>query len=171
MPESYLFSYFLYLSILLVVGASAYVATRGNTAYLRLNARIVCFCAMFIPAVLRYGIGRDYMTYVRVFNRQETSEAAYNLIIWLGHRLDLSSWWFFFCAALLTYFPLCFFVPRRFVFVTHTFFILLVCYLSSWNLTRQISATAFILCGRLYCKALNAAREFVRALFVLKPKV
>jgi hypothetical protein len=102
---------------------------------------------MLIPAILRYGIGTDYFSYIRWFNDRHYEEIGWFLLISLCHILKLSSWWFIAITSAITYYIICFFLPRKHFFYIMTFYILFFCYLYSYNIIRQLFATSLLLCG------------------------
>jgi len=140
-------TYFLYTTILAVVSSSGYIAEHGNTPLLRLNARVVCFFTMLIPAILRYAIGTDYLGYVNIYAHNLSIEPGFMLIGALCHAFDLSAWWFFAITSTMTYYLVCFLLPRKHLFFILTFYVLFFCYLNSYNIIRQLLATSFLLCG------------------------
>ncbi|MHB9293769.1 hypothetical protein Holit_02899 [Hollandina sp. SP2] len=142
-----MFTYFLYFSILAFVASSSYIAEHGNTTILRLNGRLICFLVMLIPAILRYGIGTDYLNYISWFNNKHYEEIGWYVLISLCYIFNLSSWWFIAITSAITYYLICFLLPRKHFFFILTFYILYFCYFNSYNIIRQLLASSLLLCG------------------------
>jgi hypothetical protein len=161
-----MFTYFLYLSILILVASFSYIAEYGNTSVLQFNARAICFLAMTVPAILRYGIGTDYFNYFRQYETMNYVEPGWFFFYSLCHKLGLSFWWVIAITSVLTYYMVCFLLPKRNYFYILTFYILLFCYLNSFSGIRQLMAMSFLLCGlsdHYYKKKLKAYLFFVIA--------
>jgi hypothetical protein len=108
---------------------------------------------MFIPAILRYGIGVDYFNYIDIFNNPANypnTEIGFLAIIGLCRVLNLSSWWLFFFSSVLTFGLVCFSLPRKNYFFILTFYVLMFCYLQTYSIVRQSIAASFLLCGLSY---------------------
>jgi hypothetical protein len=142
-----MFTYFLYFSILAFIASFSYIAEHGNTKILRFNARLICFFVMLTPAILRYGIGTDYFTYISWFNNKHYEETGWHFLISLCYKFNLSSWWFIAITSVITYYLICFLLPRKHLFFILTFYILYFCYLNSYNIIRQLLGSSFLLCG------------------------
>lgn len=144
-----MFTYFIYITVLTLSCSFAYLAEKGNTASFRLCSRIALFLTLFIPASIRYGVGADYYNYIGIFRNidaapQEIGWIALNKLISL---LGLSEQFVFVFSAFLIYFPICFVIKRKDIFLAVLFYIVLLFYFKSYNTLRQAIAVSFIICS------------------------
>jgi len=145
-------TYFLYTTILILAASSAYAAQHSKDAIQMIFARIFCFLCLFIPAALRYGIGRDYFSYYRIYENNfpahmQRLEPGFVFIGNLSHWIGLSPHMFIAAISGITYALVCFCMPKKHFFVIIMFFILSFAYLDSYNIARQSLAMSVLLCG------------------------
>lgn len=145
-------TYFLYTTIFVLAASFAYIAQYGSDASHRMWGRIFCFMCLFIPAALRYGIGRDYIGYCEIYDNNFPSymqrlEPGFKFIGQLCRMAGLSSIMFMGVVAGITYALVCFCAPRKHIFTIVTFYVLSFLYLDSYDITRQALAISILLCG------------------------
>jgi len=143
-------TYFLYTVIFITAAFFAYIAQHGISAPQRMWARAFCFMSMFLPAALRYGIGKDYFTYYTIYelnfpHYMQRLEPGFVFIGRLCHAAGISPPEFIALISGITYALICFCVPRKHIFTIVVFFILSFLYLNSYNVSRQVLATAVLL--------------------------
>jgi hypothetical protein len=141
-------TYFLYYNILIFSAIFAFITEHISNKYIAVISKFFLFSIYFIPAILRYGIGTDYFSYVKIFaNSYKTYmyEPGFFLINEFCNNYGLSAWWIFTISAFLTYFPLCFCIKREGYFIIHLFYVLLFCYFSSYNIVRQAIALPYLI--------------------------
>lgn len=141
-----IYTLLIYNFILLFSSGFAYCAGKTHKKT-ELIFRFLVFLVLFIPAAIRYNIGTDYVNYVDLFysplNLEET-EIAYRYINeWIknGHY---NVQWVFVIAAFVMYFPLCFFIRKKWLFPIILFFVLFF-YLKTFSLVRQSIAVCLLL--------------------------
>jgi hypothetical protein len=145
-------TYFLYISIFIFAAFSAYIVQYSNDYSARISARFICFLALFLPAALRYGIGSDYFSYIKIYEYNfpdylQRMEPGVRFIGYLCHKMQLSPHIFIAVISGITYILLCFCIPRNHYFTIIMFYILSFIYLNSYSMIRQCLATSFLLCG------------------------
>jgi len=150
-----MFSWFLYMSILIVTASFAYIAQYGNNYSLRLSSRFICFFTMFIPAALRYGTA-DYLSYyyfsykVPGMVNEAHHEVLFEIIRDIIYFLNLAGHGFIVSISFITYFILCFMIPRKHIWTILTFYILSTLYFASFITIRQILAVSLLLSALVY---------------------
>ena len=164
-----MFSFFLYFSILLIASSSAYIAQYGNNFSLRISARFICFFSMFIPAALRT-TGTDLGNYMLIYEKQfpdnlQQMEIGFKYLGIFCYKLNFPAHLFIVTVAAITYWILCFNIPRRFIFLIIIFYNLMFCYLDSYNLIRQYLAISFLLYGIILYFNKKELRGLISILF------
>lgn len=107
--------------------------------------RFLLFFTLSIPAVLREGIGTDYIAYVYLFKYADAGEIepGFYYLCQLLKSLSLDYHWMFASISLITYAPVCFKTPRKGLGLSILFFCFLF-YLNTWSLIRQGTAVCLI---------------------------
>ncbi len=145
-----IYSYIFYVLIAISSSFCALCAHKARSWTGQFIFRCLLFAVFFIPAILRFGIGTDYGNYVRIYGSNfETSllEIGNQWIFNFCKSLNLSAWWMFALTSALTYVPVCFWISKKRIDKIILLYNLLFCYLSSYNIMRQILALSFILAG------------------------
>jgi len=118
---------------------------------------------LFVPAALRYNIGTDYPAYVQIFDAAARNRPTHGEIGWL--LLNKAVYWLgggaqvmFAVVAFLTLFPVFCSVRRKELYVIIPAYIMLY-YLSSYNITRQVLSASLI----FYALGQYDKRKYVKA--------
>ncbi|MDR0682607.1 MAG: EpsG family protein [Dysgonamonadaceae bacterium] len=118
---------------------------------------------MFMPAVLRYGIGTDYPVYTAIFkditrSPGERVEYGFYLLNMIFRTTGFDVQWVFGAMSFLTLFFLFRAIPRRsFYFITPFYYMML--YTASYNTVRQ----SLVICMAYYAYRLFEKRRIKRA--------
>lgn len=134
-----------YFSIFLLATINAAIAEISRHSWIEFIFRLLCFTVIWIPAAIRYDIGTDYPVYVQWFDNDEfdATEAGLYLIFNLVKYFDGNAQWAFAVVAFLTYFPICFGMPKKGYTLIILFFLLII-YISSYNIIRHDLAICII---------------------------
>lgn len=147
-----------YFSILFIALFWAYmVEYSGGNKCKEFVYRAILFLTLWLPAVFREGIGTDYGSYVVLFSHSNIGEIepGFYCICQIVKYLGLDYHWMFAIVALISYFPVCFGLPRKGIWLAVLFFCILF-YLNTWSLIRQGAAVCLILWA--VCQLLKANR-------------
>lgn len=141
----YTATFILYCAIILLATINALVAEYSRYKFLDYIFRGLCFLILWIPAALRYDIGTDYAAYAARFygDFYDPTEFGLYMIFDIVKYFGGGVEWAFAIVALLTYFPICFGMPKRGYTIT-IFFFSIILYLSTYNLIRQDLAVCII---------------------------
>lgn len=135
---------FFYLNLFIFITLFSFSYSKTKDVIFAQVSKISVFLLMFIPASLRYGVGTDYFSYIRIFNiisnsRRSRYEPGYVAINQLCHFLDLDVQWVFVIMAFLTLFFLFLAVQRKsFYIIIPVYFCLF--YAFSYNAVRNALA-------------------------------
>lgn len=142
---------FFYMSILLLSTFFIYISEKGKGALEYNVFRTIGLLIIFIPAALRYDIGTDYLSYVRIYKHiqyniayNEYLEPAYYLINHTLNQLGANPQWIFVVTSFIFSFCLFKSYPKRNAWILH-FVAMSLFWLSSLNLVRQGIAVAITL--------------------------
>jgi len=144
-----LLTYIIYNSILLFVGIFSFLVENAKSSSQAWFSKSMVFFILFIPAAIRYGIGTDYVNYAFVYKFPlfaERLEIGYFYLQKVLQNLNADVQWIFVITSFLIYLPICFFVPKKYYFLTLVFFVLTF-YLPSYSMIRQAIAVSFIVVG------------------------
>jgi len=144
-------TYFLYISIFLIVSSFAYIAQYGNDISLRISARFICFFSMLVPAALRYEIGADYSAYIVIYaegfpDHRQTMEPGFRALGLLCYMIGLPPHFFIVVVSGITYGIICFLIDRKYCFPIILFYMMTL-YLHSFNIIRMVLGMSFFLYG------------------------
>lgn len=159
--------YFIILALTILFGA---LVMKSASRTVRCVAWVLLFASWAAPAVLRYGIGSDYLgTYTGLIRAaldgEMTTEPGYYALerLMLGVSGD-NGYFVFGAASVLTYFFALISFPRKGFLFAALWFVLTL-YTFSYNGIRQSVATSFVLCA---CACyLTGRRPVAVALFAI----
>lgn len=106
--------------------------------------RFLRFCVLFFPAAYRYGIGRDYFSYLRMYDNSEPTEPFFSLLIQILHFLEKPNKVFIIMSSFINCFIIAFFFKNKEMAWFIAFFHILICYINSYNIIRQAFATSLL---------------------------
>lgn len=145
-----LFTYVVYNTILLLVLLFGYLVKVSSTRYIESFCRTIVFLSIVIPASIRKGIGTDYWAYVELYNWYKTNsddhEIGFQILGKMMNLFGLDHQIFIAVLAIMTFAPVCYFVPKKkfYPFIVFYFFLL---FPSCMSTSRQAIAVSFITCG------------------------
>jgi hypothetical protein len=131
-------------------------------------SKTIVFMLLFIPAALRYGIGTDYFSYVRIFGLSKYSfndlhvEYSYYILNRFFAIRNYDVQWVFAIMAFLTLFFLFLATPRKTFFLILPFYFCLF-YGESYNIVRQ----ALVITIGYYAIQLYQQKKLIKSLAVL----
>lgn len=143
-------SYCLYFAIIVFSSLFAYCAQHANKRVDERIFRTIVFIILFLPAILRFRIGTDYVIYDKYYlrdNSLNSFEFGINCIYSFCRFFSDSSVLFFLICALLTYFPICFYLDKKNFFYIILFYHLCFCYMDSYNIVRQSLSLSYTICA------------------------
>lgn len=121
--------------------------------------KIFAFVVLVFFAGFRYGVGRDYFSYIEIFNAGEgefSREPGRNLLINIIKVCGGADQLYIFIMALITEFfaykTLIKYEKRDFWFITIMFYCISLFYIASFNASRQYMAISMMLWGLQYTK-------------------
>lgn len=148
-----LFTYIVYNTILFFVIIFGYLVKNSANKCSEYISRTIVFLSIVIPASIRKGIGTDYWAYVDLYNLYRTDSDGHEIgFQFLGkwmNLLDLDFHYFIALLAILAFFPICYFVPKRKFFPFIVIYFLLL-FLNCMSTSRQVIAIGFMVCGIFY---------------------
>lgn len=140
--------------------------SKSRDKYASLVFKVVTFLLLCLPACLRYKIGTDYASYIRIINRcfrsghYDVFEAGWIPILWLIKSLKLDTHFFFIIVSTFTYFIVFKYIERPYFYLCIPVYVC-TAYLESYNLVRQsFACTVFFLCIMAFQK-----EKYFRAIF------
>lgn len=146
-----------YLGTYFTASISAFLYSKCKEKYFGLCLRIVTFTILFIPLAIRYNIGTDYETYVRIVNniinghKFYAFEYGYIPIIWLIKNFNLDIQFFFIIPAFISLCIIFYIIPKKcFWFCIPAY--ICVSWIDSFSLVRQsFAAVIFLLSIKSMC--------------------
>ena len=157
--------YYIILALTILFGA---LVMKSASRVVRCLSWVLLFAVWTMPAVLRYGIGTDYLgTYTELIRAAIDGEMATEPGYYALERLMLgvsgdNGYFVFGAASVLTYFFALISFPRKGFLFAALWFVLTL-YTFSYNGIRQSVATSFVLCA-FACHLTR--RRFMGAVFL-----
>lgn len=145
-----IFTYILYNSILIFTMIFSFMVQRAKNKQSELLARGLLFLTLTLFASIRKGIGTDYWSYVELYKIYNSGSDEHEMgFQWLGQFLNyfgLHYQWFIAALVVLTFLPLCFYIPKKrfFYFITIYFFL---SYFHIISTSRQDISLSIMICG------------------------
>lgn len=142
-----LYTYFIYISILLLGSAFSFCVEKSKTKDSELVFRSLLFIVFLLPAMFRYDVAADYSEYERIYNQNlfwGYAEPGFCIILSALKKINCSSFWMFSFIAFLTYFPLCFLMRKLNFSVFIFYYIAYYGYFNTFDQIRQALALPFI---------------------------
>lgn len=134
----------LYNAVIFISSILLYVSEKDKNSFVRKITCILAFLVVVVPNAIRFEIGTDYLNYVKIYEDFEHGELAafepgFVAIIKLLQSLGLSADWLFIVVSFFIYFFVFLSYPSRYKYLANAFF-LVIYYLISFNLLRQVMA-------------------------------
>lgn len=160
-----LFTYLVYNTILSFVFVFGYFVKVSANRISEYISRTIVFLSIIIPASIRKGIGTDYSAYIDLYNLYKNNtddhEPGFQILgIWMN-SCGFPPQAFIAILAVLAFFPVCFFVPKKHFYPFFIIYFLSI-FLNCISTSRQSIAIGFIVCGIFF---LNEKKGNLKYLF------
>lgn len=158
-------TFIVYNSIFIFAVFFAYFVENSEIKWQRSLCRCVLFLILWIPAAIRFDIGTDYKNYVDLFWGVKSElylEWGFQFLFYTVRKLNLGVQAVFVISSFFIYFPVCFFLRRKYFTFTIVFYILIL-YLSSYSIIRQ----ALVVSVSIWAMSLYLDGKTLRSIFVV----